>query len=383
MHPAYIPVSPPHVIGAVYPYPRKAETLPAQCLQPETEWSHIRAFPQLRSARSLRLLVRDDLRIGCQVNDLVSNVFGEVIRSIQTDAQHTRLPPRPHTACAGVQAIPVVLPVDPLDADTDDESEVFVRSRVKQRVVDSAKRFVQCGPRGDLPAVIVRPVSSECLLLAGMRGFAATARQGMPSKLSHVESGNSAKSSSRPAQLGSLPASMSTKLPRTSILGSGGCGLAPRASRFRSHVSWKDFLPARSSRVPDRSSPRRSTLKTARSSCGYPEAGVGGQCTEVRVADAGVEEDRAIGEIEQHQQTKGPKYRVAPGGSRPVGGPVRQEVKQFVVLEFRSEPRVVPSRRIHAKTRKANQNRGMDTLCSKFGQEWQFFSGSCPKRQGI
>lgn len=70
------------------------------------------------------------------------------------------------------------------------------------------------------------------------------------------------------------------------------------------------------------------------------------------VADVGVGEDRTIGETEQHQQTKGPKYRVAPGGSRPVGGPVRQEAKQFVVLEFRSEPRVVPSHRIRAKTPK-------------------------------
>lgn len=307
-----------------------------------------------------------------EVNDLVSNVFGEVVRSIQIDAQHTRLLPRPHTACAGVQAIPVVLAVDSLDGNTDDESDggsldVEHDSQdvvgFQQKVRSSSERAVSSRGEWSTPRkascnadseVTSRPLTSgECLLLAGMRGFAATARQGIPSKPSHIAAGSSTTSSSR-AQLGSLPASMSIKLPRTSILGSGGCGLAPRASRFRSHISWKDFLPARSSRIPGRSSPRQSTVKTVRSSCGYPEAGaVGGQCTEVRVvADVGVGEDRTIGETEQHQQTKGPKYRVAPGGSRPVGGPVRQEAKQFVVLEFRSEPRVVPSHRIRAKTPK-------------------------------
>merc|ERR1719492_445855 len=46
------------------------------------------------------------------------------------------------------------------------------------------------------------------------------------------------------------------------------------------------------------------------------------------------------------KRKKGPKYHVLPGGSRPTQAPQsKAPAREFVVLEFRTEPRVVPASR--------------------------------------
>mmetsp|Transcript_21640 Transcript_21640/g.68363 ORF Transcript_21640/g.68363 Transcript_21640/m.68363 type:complete len:109 (+) Transcript_21640:81-407(+) len=70
-----------------------------------------------------------------------------------------------------------------------------------------------------------------------------------------------------------------------------------------------------------------------------------GHAAEVLPGPAGGEVPEASAE---RKPSRGPKYRVAPGGSRPAkkaSTAALAPAEEFLVVEFRTEPRVVPASR--------------------------------------
>jgi len=277
-----------------------------------------------------------------EVNILVSDLFGDVLKSVKADLVQGNMPRRPHTACVGLQAVRV--PADEVDdvqtesdggsLDPDDDSGDLVNgcasacpSTGRRPDVEKAERNRQT----EEADVSFAPTTGEYLLLRGLRPTARSSQtvhgnKSLPPTVSEE---------SRPP-LKQLPASMGSRMPRTCVLAPGGGGMAPQASRLKSHNSWKEFLPGR------RLGGGLQTPKTARPSGGYPTTGSLGS-REPEVQEAACDGQRSG----KQEMLKGPKYRVAPGASRPARPRDLSQVKQdLVLLEFRSEPRVIPARRI-------------------------------------
>jgi len=165
---------------------------------------------------------------------------------------------------------------------------------------------------------------------------------------------------SRQTATPTLPASMADKLPRSRVLQPPqqtarspairqhrvAGGLAPRASKFSSHNSWVNHLPIRKPvsitsalekpEAPKEVAPSQETRQEARA---------------VHAPAAPAVEPASPAEpASPSGKRRGPKYRVLPGGSRPALAPLaasasKTNQRELVVLEFRTEPRVVPASR--------------------------------------
>lgn len=180
----------------------------------------------------------------------------------------------------------------------------------------------------------LRTVSSdEKLLLAGGFSSRASSSQNAPSQRQcSEEHRQSSKSSVVP------PSSVDGEkfLPRQCLFLEGqpsrqprrlgGQRLVPAAARLRSHNSWTNFLPTRTPEPPGASG--RIIADAKADSCADVAAKSEAPCLEPGAK-------------------QGPKFRVQPGGSRPLK-------QDFLVLEFRSEPRVVPAGRKAAKRSEAS-----------------------------
>lgn len=142
--------------------------------------------------------------------------------------------------------------------------------------------------------------------------------------------------------------------------------LAPSAARMRSHISWANYLP-----VP---AAQAEQAAAAAATSGYPAAKAAPEAAPapadlpvaaestapVPSAPATTEEatspaaDAISNEAAPELPKKrGPKYFVAPGGSRPRNSsqkPAKQPPSEFMVLEFRTEPRAVPGTRAPEKS---------------------------------
>ncbi|CAJ1426803.1 unnamed protein product [Effrenium voratum] len=237
---------------------------------------------------------------------------------------------RPHTACAGVRVAVLHDSDEESDGGSLDPDDEHVSLGLGCGTV-KLERLAEGKPSTEADHPPCSLSRGEWLLLSGLAGKPLL--QASPLRTSG--------SCPEPRPKKTLPASLAEKLPRTQVLGArGGAGLAPQASRLKSHASWASYLPMRAPGVPG-NQPRRahppSAAKASQpSGAGYPSAPVAPKVCEAELADKAVKKT-------------GPKYRVLPGGSRPgvsrpgVGRP--PEVKEILVLEFRSEPRVVPARR--------------------------------------
>ncbi|CAE7239687.1 unnamed protein product, partial [Symbiodinium pilosum] len=292
-----------------------------------------------------------------QVNDLVNDLIGDVVDLVNSDSACYDLPKRPHTACAGVHAIPIMPAAeswgtgsenesDGGSLDWEDDNTIPVPCATGSLSTSSAV----CSPdfQDDEKSQWRSLTKGEFLLLGGMPRVAGVSQQDASLNLDPAVSSTPAKVTARQKPLGALPFSLSTRLPRTNLFVNGGHGMAPQASRFKSHSSWKDFLPMRTSSTSGQLGDQRRMVKSLRPSAGYPEAPE--------------EQGPAHSSLELHP-TKGPKYRVAPGASRPVRARAHQSKVEQFVLEFRSEPRVIPARRLHAKAQK--ELRVPDLSCQK------------------
>mmetsp|Transcript_36099 Transcript_36099/g.58262 ORF Transcript_36099/g.58262 Transcript_36099/m.58262 type:complete len:392 (-) Transcript_36099:95-1270(-) len=316
-----------------------------------------------------------------EVARLVQDLLGSVAStacSSSCGALATELPRRPHTACAGAQAVVVESSgaqgvsdddesdggsLDPYD---DDEALELLRS---PSAVPAT--LISTGPSSRSEVLILEDSLSrgERLLLSG--GFfgstgaaSSSPRPGGAPK--EVRSGRG----SGPEKRTALPDSTAEKLPRRCLLLSGrsaagsagrpNAGMAPRAARLKSHNSWANFMPMRKTvSLSDSIAAVSSTAspKTVSSTGISPLKEVEPLAPAVEEqkleANTAAELDGLAGLIEQKKQP-GPKFRVLPGSSRPAlasGIGVASDAKrEFVVLEFRTEPRVVPaSRRIFGK----------------------------------
>lgn len=209
-----------------------------------------------------------------------------------------------------------------------------------------------------------------------------------------------------------LPQPAGEKLPRQCVfmdnvskgatqgrVGGSSC-LAPGAARMRSHISWVSFLPmphngqgfggqplGRNNDAGKKLRLKPRTTTVASSSSSGPPANVARPeaMTAVLPASTVVAAQANSSEVVEMTQPvapgsrpdadalpvseppaevphrpdnepkrKGPKYHVRPGGSRPTQAPQsKAPTREFVVLEFRTEPRVVPASRGREEKEKA------------------------------
>lgn len=142
--------------------------------------------------------------------------------------------------------------------------------------------------------------------------------------------------------------------------------LAPSAARMRSHISWANYLPVPaaqaeqaaaaaaatgypSAKAAPEAAPTPADLPVAAESAA-PVLSVPATTEEAAVPAAAASSDEAAPEL---PKKRGPKYFVAPGGSRPRNSsqkPAKTPPSEYMVLEFRTEPRAVPGTRAPEKS---------------------------------
>jgi len=287
-----------------------------------------------------------------QVHALVKTLLGDVAFNVA----NRDLPDRPHTACAGARLSHVVLKdVDDEDAESDGGSLDLDESEARKAIAVPTNNATGHAPKTEDGPSLSR---GEWLLLSGLAGKASS----KASSSKDVRATSACSEESRPKEK-ILPPSLGEKLPRSRMLQVGRCGgMAPQASRLKSHTSWTSFLPISSK--DQRTAGRAHLAPTPQTeSFGYPENKNSESDLQAQIARSSADVHREV-----PRQT-GPKYRVLPGGSRPESK--AKKAKEIVVLEFRSEPRVVPARRLGQDTcsQRRGQKKSESTPMHRFRQD--------------
>jgi hypothetical protein len=164
-------------------------------------------------------------------------------------------------------------------------------------------------------------------------------------------------------------------LPKASCKRAGGPKrvMAPGAAKMRSHNSWAHYLPTPHQPLDHapRNEPSSSSSAAASSAQAFAEEARCDPAADPMAAEASPEAlavsterggeaptstlaseeavEPAPSVAASPEKKRGPKYCVAPGGSRPKNTSQKVPPSQFMVLEFRTEPRVVPASRAPAK----------------------------------
>lgn len=272
-----------------------------------------------------------------QVDALVKTLLGDVALSVA----NPDLPARPHTACVGARLCPVSPDADDSeDTESDggsldledshgknafEQNETATGSTSPDKV--EGEYYVNGQPSG--------PTFSrgEWLLLSGLAGKVNESK----ASFSEDVHANSSCCEETRSKVKALPVSLAEKLPRTRVLQVGRSrGMAPQASRFKSHASWTSFLPLPARERAEQVAPKAPSVRTEHT-FGYPAENIH---SDLQVAQSSADAQKPV------QRQAGPKYRVPPGGSRPARTESKAKMAKEFVLEFRSEPRVVPARRI-------------------------------------
>ncbi|CAL1156467.1 unnamed protein product, partial [Cladocopium goreaui] len=230
-------------------------------------------------------------------------------------------PARPHTACVGARLCPVSPDADDSeDTESDGGSLDLEDSHGKNAFEQNETATGSTSPdkvEGDyVNGQPSGPTFSrgEWLLLSGLAGKVNESK----ASFSEDVHANSSCCEETRSKVKALPVSLAEKLPRTRVLQVGRSrGMAPQASRFKSHASWTSFLPLPARERAEQVAPKAPS-----------------------VAQSSADAQKPV------QRQAGPKYRVPPGGSRPARTESKAKMAKEFVLEFRSEPRVVPARRI-------------------------------------
>lgn len=138
-------------------------------------------------------------------------------------------------------------------------------------------------------------------------------------------------------------------------------GLAPAAAKLRSHVSWAHHLPMRTSQHLTNSSASADTTASEPSHGIRPEQTAGSNATVEPAKDVAMNSEpvsHALTDLvapveaptdEPPSRKRGPRYYFAPGSSRPMRAPQHAPKRDVMVLEFRTEPRIVPASRAPPK----------------------------------
>ncbi|CAK9030075.1 unnamed protein product [Durusdinium trenchii] len=264
-------------------------------------------------------------------------MLGDVARNVLGDLE---LPRRPHTACAGARICTVVSDdgddtesdrgsLDPDDEPAEQLQDRSVGENSETDTKDGSALGYWCGP--------LSLSRGEWLLLSGLEQ-----RVHQPEAHPTRQTSADPQSCEQRTIVKASPMLLAEKLPRTRVFGAcRGGGLAPQASRFKSHTSWTNFLPIGAPGARLSTDVRQRAVPESRQPSGYP-AEVETIDTELQAAQDSKDEPEVL-------RQAGPKYRVLPGGSRPAASKVK--VSKELVLEFRSEPRVVPARRSQEEVR--------------------------------
>jgi len=312
-----------------------------------------------------------------------------------SSSSSVELPRRPHTACAGARALAtVVVEAEDSDVESDgasldpDDDEPDPQPAVRAQVPrpQTSAGYASAGyashayvkPGATLTSVqeTKRPLTApnehtkvaetpvneptkanilvlnelpkdEKLLLGGLWGYASAGKA--EDKLPRPSSGSSTARSVPKA----LPSSMAEKLPRRCVQLQSRPAMAPRAARLTSHNSWANHLPMRLN-APGAADCKKPGLRLRNRSgqASSPKRPTSAQKNAAnQEAAAALEKSTHIPAVEvfkepaEPQKRIGPKYRVLPGGSRALAASDKANRREFVVLEFRTEPRVVPASR--------------------------------------
>lgn len=290
-----------------------------------------------------------------QVHALVKTLLGDVAFNVA----NRDLPDRPHTACAGARLSHVVLEdVDDEDVESDGGSLDLDESGTRKAIAVPTNNATGHAPKAEDGPSLSR---GEWLLLSGLAGKASS----KASSLKDARATSEFRSEETRPKEKILPPSLGEKLPRSRMLQVGRCGgMAPQASRLKSHTSWTSFLPISSKDQRTAGRVRLApTPPQTEQSFGYPENKNSESDLQAQIARSSADVHR-----EAPRQT-GPKYRVLPGGSRPESK--AKKAKEIVVLEFRSEPRVVPARRLGQDTcsQRRGQKKSESTPMHRFRQD--------------
>lgn len=315
-----------------------------------------------------------------QVDALVRDIFGTVTVSTASTSS-TSQPRRPYTACAGARAVGLVRDGQILRIQEDDEeSDGGSLDPETPRQVGFAQVLTLEEPgrnEGEQPS----PAALEAFERRRRAAKEATALQQLPPsqrllqgfwsrppKVSQAAQGQpqaraqaaqaaqvaQAAQSAQAAQAQLAPAQ--EKLPKSVMVGRA-VGLRPASARLKSHGSWVNFLPLQkplsSEREPQTDAGASSSMAAALQ-VAAPTAPAIDAVTpqDARVAESPPQEIQPLqdGCAEVSPKRVGPKFRVLPGKSRPADPKASIKVaaekqEDFFVLEFRTEPRVVPARR--------------------------------------
>lgn len=133
--------------------------------------------------------------------------------------------------------------------------------------------------------------------------------------------------------------------------------LAPGAARMRSHLSWTHYLPAphlapapsAASTGSPKGAPEATASATTAGRQGYevqekPPVAIADTLSQAVISEEPPQV--ALPSSEPPKRKRVPKYSVLPGGSRPKNFSHKVKHSDLMVLEFRTEPRVVPASRL-------------------------------------
>lgn len=343
-----------------------------------------------------------------QVDALLQDMFSSVA-SAATPSGGSAPSRRPHTACAGARLVPCL----PAQSSDDEESDggsmdeglpeelcpppsrpgtALVSSTasttrpstslgfgvLEEKCTPAAKDFLapECAPRKS-----PEPLSRETELLLGGETFgqalivpppAAKAEQSAPAS-PETQPGKARDAAAKAAAKklpkqclflnfrpdGQAKATQPAKAPGARA-GYPRGAMAPSAARIKSHMSWANYLPPGHNRpapapVPVAVADAASTASLAQAAepaSGYVAADLPAAAAPEAAQVLPGEEAPAPSPpvAEAPVKKRGPKYCVAPGGSRPKNATQKAPASEFMVLEFRTAPRVVAASRADARS---------------------------------
>lgn len=289
----------------------------------------------------------------------VESLVSQMLRTAESSAQ------RPYTACVGVQplAVPEARSEDSESDGGEFDSDVaelekppptpmlarpLLRPVTPQTCVPSTSSNARCEEPSEVAvATAGTEPQPDKPTEAGLAPQTSPKQRRLPqAAVALLMPGQATKLTSAP------PPSAAPRV-RNSVLLNGGCKsgkarLAPNAAKLQPHASWAYHLPARTCRLqPDARDTEAKAPLAAKAAPVEPLRPVAVVCPSSPEKQDSELTVQASPEPELRRR-KGPKYQVAPGGSRPVGFKVAvPRSGERMILEFRTEPRVVPASRNH------------------------------------
>jgi len=263
------------------------------------------------------------------------------------------------------------------------EGQKAPATNAKEAKASAAASAVGSAAKAGVPVIKAGLLPKHCLFLGGGRGSSSAASSSTPAAAGPARGAAPVGPASAVSCLRPAGEAARTSRPGTAA-GAGTC-LTPSAARFRSHNSWLSFRPVRQQQGSESTAVATGATRSgaaSSSSAGatadastvpsiVAAAGAAGAAKAAAVAAAakaaagGAAGASAAGtgtaaaaaapsppptgkdlpSRDELPKRRKPKYCVMPGGSRPAKKAASGPGQEFLVVEFRTEPRVVPASR--------------------------------------